>query len=275
MNTGTLIAIVIALLIVLAIWWFMTRAGRQRAQARYRDDARHRTAAAASDDTNVTASMGAATAPTTVPRGVGADALQDAASTDRSAGLTSASAAVAGVAAGAAVASAAGSTSPSSAESVSSGSFQAPDVPLAHTDGNLRSQGGGGSATDATVDGVADDRDAQSSEQTPEQRANAPAVAAAGQFDGYQRGGNGTMPAPSMGALPSAQPALDGDFTVDTGDAVRDIREMMKILNLRASEAQRLQVSGDEFAALWHGQDGSMDGARLNDVAARLRHMLR
>lgn len=230
MNPGTVIAIVIALLMLLAIWWFMTRAGRRRAQKRYREDARHRTTHDTPEPDNVTASMGAATAPSTEPKGVGPDAAAGAT------GARAAGAAAVGVAAGTAALK----------EAATGGSFKAPDVPLAHTDGNLRSQGGSGLSADAAGIGTLDD---------------------------------GQAPAPDTAAspttLPSAQPALTGDFTVDSGNALHDIREMVKILNLRASDAQRLQVSGDEFAALWHGQDGGMDPSRLNDIAARLRHLLR
>lgn len=234
MNPGTVIAIVIALLMLLAIWWFMTRAGRRRAQKRYREDARHRTTHDTPEPDNVTASMGAATAPSTEPKGVGPDATAGAT------GAGASGAAMVGVAAG--VAAGTGALK----EAATGGSFKAPDVPLAHTDGNLRSQGGSGLSADAAGIGTLDD---------------------------------GQAPAPDTAAspttLPSAQPALTGDFTVDSGNALHDIREMVKILNLRASDAQRLQVSGDEFAALWHGQDGGMDPSRLSDVAARLRHLLR
>lgn len=74
--------------------------------------------------------------------------------------------------------------------------------------------------------------------------------------------------------LPTAQAALTGDFTVKTADAAYDVREMLKILNLRDSDAKRLEISADEYQVLKSGEPGSLPAERVGQVAERLRAMI-
>jgi len=66
-----------------------------------------------------------------------------------------------------------------------------------------------------------------------------------------------------------------GDGGINSGDAVSDVREMIKILNLDGPDATRLQISREELTALRKGDsEGIPDAASLEQVASRLRAML-
>jgi hypothetical protein len=78
---------------------------------------------------------------------------------------------------------------------------------------------------------------------------------------------------------------IAGDSSgITSGDALHDIREMIKILNLAAPDAARLGISREEFAALRPGNtagnvkpatSSTMPSAdKLDEVADRLRRML-
>lgn len=61
---------------------------------------------------------------------------------------------------------------------------------------------------------------------------------------------------------------------VATDDTLRDIRESIKILNLRGSDATRLGVDESTFESLRQGESGGLDEARREAVLARLHGML-
>ena len=83
----------------------------------------------------------------------------------------------------------------------------------------------------------------------------------------------------SDGATPAEHAARAGGGTPLPSDAERlaggstrtNVREMMKILNLRESDASRLDVSDEDFGRLWRGE---ADDALVGDADARLRRML-
>ena len=60
---------------------------------------------------------------------------------------------------------------------------------------------------------------------------------------------------------------------LDGGDTRAEVREMIKILNLREGDAGRLDLSKENFASLWRADAGTPD-ALVDRTAARLRHML-
>ena len=59
-----------------------------------------------------------------------------------------------------------------------------------------------------------------------------------------------------------------------SGDALTDIPELMRVLNLRTSDAPRLGISGDEFDNLKAGQAGSMSDDTIQSVLKKLTGML-
>ena len=61
---------------------------------------------------------------------------------------------------------------------------------------------------------------------------------------------------------------------VDTGDTASDVREMIKILNLRESDAPRLGVEKDEFAMLAGGSGGQLSDDKLRAARDRLVGLL-
>ena len=83
----------------------------------------------------------------------------------------------------------------------------------------------------------------------------------------------------SDGATPAEHAARAGGGTPLPSDAERlaggstrtNVREMMKILNLRESDASRLDISDEDFGRLWRGE---ADDALVGDADARLRRML-
>jgi len=60
---------------------------------------------------------------------------------------------------------------------------------------------------------------------------------------------------------------------IEAGDGA-SVREMIKILNLRDSDASRLGIDADQFQALWQGQSNGVDGQTLADVSSRLQRMI-
>ncbi len=60
----------------------------------------------------------------------------------------------------------------------------------------------------------------------------------------------------------------------DSGDALIDVREMLKILNLRQSDASRLGIDQDQYNSIKGGAAGGLDGNQVQGVAERLQKML-
>jgi len=95
--------------------------------------------------------------------------------------------------------------------------------------------------------------------------------------------GAGSAVANSAGAVAQSGQAAAGALTagaipttsyaVNTNDAAHDVREMIKILNLRASDASRLGIEKDQFEQLKSAASGMSDNI-INDVAGKLRGML-
>lgn len=52
------------------------------------------------------------------------------------------------------------------------------------------------------------------------------------------------------------------------------VREMIKILNLRDSDASRLGIEKDQFQALWQGSSDGVPAGTLSDVRSRLQQMM-
>jgi len=52
------------------------------------------------------------------------------------------------------------------------------------------------------------------------------------------------------------------------------VREMIKILNLRSSDASRLDIDTAQFDSLWQGNSEGVDPALLSSVRSRLMHMM-
>jgi len=154
-----------------------------------------------------------------------------------------------------------------------------------------------GTATDAHASAPADDVD-------PSDRADPPVAdtAGAGALADRSNGARSNLAAGTVtlgiggasavagdavlanGRTPAEQPSAGGTVrgadgsTGDTdrlagGEARANVREMMKILNLRESDASRLDISKDDFARLWQG-DGAAADSLVDDVSARLRRML-
>ncbi|MEE9320574.1 MAG: hypothetical protein V3U76_09025 [Granulosicoccus sp.] len=82
----------------------------------------------------------------------------------------------------------------------------------------------------------------------------------------------------------TAAPAESGDSDfgavvtkkhLQSSDTLHDVREMIKILNLRDSDASRLDISKSDFANVWSGDTGAVTADVLDSVAAKLRNMLR
>lgn len=59
-----------------------------------------------------------------------------------------------------------------------------------------------------------------------------------------------------------------------SSDDSGNVREMIKVLNLRESDATRLGIERDQFASLWQGNIDAVDASTLSDVRARLHRML-
>lgn len=59
-----------------------------------------------------------------------------------------------------------------------------------------------------------------------------------------------------------------------SGDPLTDIPELMKVLNLRASDAPRLGISKDDFEQLKSGNAGALSTDVIDDVLKKLTGML-
>lgn len=75
-------------------------------------------------------------------------------------------------------------------------------------------------------------------------------------------------------ASTSAATALAGDFTVSSGNAAEDVRDMLKVLNLRESDAKRLALSAADYRGLKDGNSALPEDA-IVAVADTLRRMIR
>ncbi len=76
---------------------------------------------------------------------------------------------------------------------------------------------------------------------------------------------------PTTGAAGIASVAA---HQIATGDAALDVREMLKILNLRVSDAPRLAISVDQYNSLKAGNDSDLANDSVEAVAAQLRRMI-
>lgn len=59
-----------------------------------------------------------------------------------------------------------------------------------------------------------------------------------------------------------------------SAEEASSVREMIKILNLRESDASRLGIDQSQFASLWQGSTDSVDASTLSTVHSRLQNML-
>lgn len=76
-------------------------------------------------------------------------------------------------------------------------------------------------------------------------------------------------------ALHSESQRTEGLETINTGDTAKDVREMVKILNLDGADATRLGISADQLMAIRKGEtDTPLDEQTLSELASRLRRML-
>ena len=78
----------------------------------------------------------------------------------------------------------------------------------------------------------------------------------------------------AQATLASAEVALAGDYTVSSGDSALDVREMLKILNLRESDAKRIDLSADDYRGLKAGTS-ALPQETVSAVADKLRAMIR
>ena len=149
-----------------------------------------------------------------------------------------------------------------------------PSTPVPASDAAVRESGGEPPRIN-TLAGAAAAEAGPTDDRPDDERTNPPDPATAGGLDGLR-------PAPSTGAsthrttagLPDAGPALDGNYRVETGDAAHDVREMLKILNLRESDASRLGVSAEEYRGLREGRADALGADRLRALADRLAGMM-
>lgn len=61
---------------------------------------------------------------------------------------------------------------------------------------------------------------------------------------------------------------------VNTGDELHDVHEMLKILNLRDSDASRLAIDKAQYNDIKAGNVSGLPDAMIADVAGKLRKML-
>jgi len=52
------------------------------------------------------------------------------------------------------------------------------------------------------------------------------------------------------------------------------VREMIKVLNLRESDASRLGIDATQFGNLWQGKSDGVDASTLSSVTSRLQQMM-
>jgi len=101
--------------------------------------------------------------------------------------------------------------------------------------------------------------------------AAAAAVAAGAQAGGTSGATSGATARVSTGSHSTG--ATNDATQLAGGDKHGNVREMMKILNLRDADASRLGISKDDFNRLWKG-DASADAGLVDEVTDRLQRML-
>ena len=74
-------------------------------------------------------------------------------------------------------------------------------------------------------------------------------------------------------SVTAAKNAL-GSTIPNTGNRVADIQEMLKVLNLRPSDAPRLSLTAEQYTSLKSGQAGDLSADVLDNVMGRLTAMM-
>jgi len=79
----------------------------------------------------------------------------------------------------------------------------------------------------------------------------------------------------SSGSASAANAGSGSTASINTGNNLSDVREMIKILNLDGPDAARLDISREELDALRKGAaSGTPDASSLENVASKLRLMM-
>ena len=74
--------------------------------------------------------------------------------------------------------------------------------------------------------------------------------------------------------MASGSSAGRASSAVNSGDDIYDVREMLKILNFRDSDASRLAIDKTQFNDIKAGNVSALPDSGLADVAGKLRKML-
>lgn len=104
-------------------------------------------------------------------------------------------------------------------------------------------------------------------------RSNAVAGTASLAVDGATTAGEARRLPNGTARLENATGANSDRDRLGSGDTRAEVREMIKILNLREGDAGRLDLSKEDFGSLWRADAGT-DDSLVNEAAGRLRRML-
>jgi len=138
-------------------------------------------------------------------------------------------------------------------------------------DAAARHAEGQSTAADSSSTGAASKGGAAAAAGTLAAGAAAAAVAAGAQAGGTSGATSGATARVSTGSHSTG--ATNDATQLAGGDKHGNVREMMKILNLRDTDASRLGISKDDFNRLWKG-DASADAGLVDEVTDRLQRML-
>jgi len=135
--------------------------------------------------------------------------------------------------------------------------------------------GGGGGQASAASNATAAGSNTSAAEANANDSASEKTSASSG---GTAAVAAGAAAVASGAAIASAGSGVSGHASgvadaLASGDA-DSVREMMKVLNLRESDAARLGIDKTQFANLWQGKSDGIDSDTLTSVTSRLKNMM-
>ena len=135
------------------------------------------------------------------------------------------------------------------------------------------------SASSAVSEGDQHNASANGSAQTAAKEANQSATTGNAASDAMSENSSGVQSGHNDGSVYQSDELVDLDATAifeqyASGNPLIDIPELMRVLNLRASDAPRLGISDADFDSLKAGQPGSLSEDSVQDVLKKLTGML-
>jgi len=168
--------------------------------------------------------------------------------------------------------------------------FSGAPTPTSSADGSAGSSDSGNGGAEALTQNSSTANSTKAESNQSDQQASASVAAVAGAATGAVAAAGAAASKAANSADPITVNLSSGDTIAASGNGssghasgiaeaissedAGSVREMIKILNLRESDASRLGIEKSQFSALWQGSANGVDADTLKDVSSRLRGMM-